>query len=165
MAITAFRFSTSDGQFLAAWELPEAAGGPFHEPADVAVDAEGNVYVTDHSLARVFRFDADGTVVGSFGGFGVKPGQIVSPWGVAVDAQGNVYVAEYGANRVQIFAPDGTSLGVMGRFGKDPGEYYGPIYLTVSGDGLLYVADEGNRRVQIFRLLPPLGPVSGTPVP
>ena len=134
-------------------------------PATSRSTRRGAVYVTDSAQNRVYRFDQDGTITGSFDGSGGQLGQFVTPFGAAVDAQGNLYVADYNGNRVQVFAPDGRPLGIVGSIGKEPGQFITPIYLTLGPDGLLYVAEEGNRRVQVFRLLPPLGLAMGTPAP
>jgi DNA-binding beta-propeller fold protein YncE len=151
------------GALLFAWQ-PPAADASAPDLADVAVDAEGNAWVTDYVRNVVYRFDREGADLAGFGETGDGLGQLMTPWGAAVDARGNLYVAEYATGRIQVFAPDGTSLGAVGSFGSAPGQFMAPIYVTVGQDGLLYVADESNRRVQVFRLLPPLGAVAATPV-
>jgi DNA-binding beta-propeller fold protein YncE len=44
--------------------------------ADLAVDAEGRVYVTDTGNKRIVVFDADGNYITQFGGAGFDPWSI-----------------------------------------------------------------------------------------
>ncbi len=76
----------------------------------VAVDAHGNVYVSDNANFRIRMIGVDGTIttlagngVQGFSGDGgpATSASLSSPQGVAVDAEGNVFVADPGTNRVR----------------------------------------------------------------
>jgi sugar lactone lactonase YvrE len=73
------------------------------QPAGVAVDAAGNVYVADSFRGSVFKVTATG-----------QPSTFVSglngPDGLAFDAQGNLYVANRGTNSVLRVTPDGQTV-------------------------------------------------------
>jgi len=97
-----------DGRHRATWAGP-ALGRPFA----VAVVGE-RVFVVDggdqdpdRPAAGVVVLDRDGRVLGRFGGFGARAGQLSDPHDVAIDARGRVYVAELGTRRVQRFRPPG----------------------------------------------------------
>lgn len=84
-------------------------GDLFNGPADVAWDAQGNIYIADgFGNARIAKFDKFGKYVKSWGSRGSEQGQFSNPRSLAIDAQGNVYVADKGNNRIQVFDSDGT---------------------------------------------------------
>ena len=62
---------------------------------DLAIAADGGVWVGDSGTNRVQKFDANGNFTGLvIGGAGRGPGQFLQPRGLAVDADGNIYAAE-----------------------------------------------------------------------
>ena len=77
--------------------------GDFGAPQGVAVDADGNVYVTDTLNNRVEIFDADGAFISTFGKAGDGPGYFARPKGIAVDSDGHIWVADEMQDRLQVF--------------------------------------------------------------
>lgn len=68
----------------------------------LALDREGNVYVTDPPNARFIKFSPGGEVLSAGGSPGNAAGQLDVPLGIAVgDA---IYLVDSGNNRVQAFA-------------------------------------------------------------
>jgi DNA-binding beta-propeller fold protein YncE len=124
----------------------------------LAQAADGTFYVADTANHRILHVDKDG-VIGTFGAYGVEPGQFSEPWDVALDEAGHIYVADTWNHRIQKFSPSHdpiTSWGMWGQItqiGEPGGQglFYGPRSLAVSG-GELYVTDTGNKRVQVFDL-------------
>lgn len=92
-------------------------------PANLAVDAQGRVYVSDLGAFRILQYSPDGQFLRQFGrGVGDKPGEFARPKGVAVDREGRVYVVDAATQVVQIFDPDGRLLLFFGdRQGSTPG--------------------------------------------
>ena len=135
------------------WVRPALAEDPAAPvapaPSGIAVDAEGDVYVTDYALDRVVKFGADGSVLTQWGGSGSAQGQFNAPFGVAVDSTDTVFVVDQLNNRLQRFATDGTVLGAWGGPGAGAGELRTPFGVAVGG-GHVYVADFGNDRVDVF---------------
>jgi DNA-binding beta-propeller fold protein YncE len=79
--------------------------GQFRSPWGVAVDGQGDLYVTDTGNQRVQKFDREGNFVTQWGGFGNQDGQFNFPYGIAVDARGSVFVTDSANSRVQQFMP------------------------------------------------------------
>jgi sugar lactone lactonase YvrE len=131
--------------FVTAWGSFGAGNGQFFGPAGVAVDAVGNVYVTDNGNHRVQKFRSNGTYVTRWG-----TGKGSSPWGVAVDASGYVYVACNSTARIRVFQADGTPVGGWGVWGHGEGQIDTPTGVAVDTAGNVYVADMGNDRIEKF---------------
>ena len=125
---------------------PGDGRGPLlNTPCDVVTDAEGNVYVGDghggqnrnaspETVARIAKFDREGTFITSWGRLGSGPGEMRTPHAVDIDSQGRLIVGDRGNNRLQIFELDGTYIGELRQFGRPSG-----IYIT--NDDTIYVAD------------------------
>ena len=87
------------------------AAGPFHYPTNLAIAANGDLYITDgYGNARVHRFSADGKLRQSWGEPGAGPGQFHVPHGIAIGPDGVVWVADRENCRIQRFSPDGDFL-------------------------------------------------------
>ncbi|HUG91207.1 MAG TPA: peptidyl-alpha-hydroxyglycine alpha-amidating lyase family protein [Planctomycetaceae bacterium] len=117
----------------------QQSGPPFHYPTDLALAPSGELYVSDgYGNARVHRFSAEGTLIGSWGEPGDGPGQFRIPHGIAVDAQGRVYVADRENSRIQRFTRDGESLDEWADIAR-------PCEVFIDPDGAVYVAELGYR--------------------
>lgn len=134
----------------------------FHSPTDVALDRQGNFYVTDLGNECIRKITASGTVSTLAGGSGIGyfdgPGATAkfnNPIGVAVDAQGNVYVAEERGHRIRKVQPDGTVSTVAGTgqagFADGAGssaQFNRPEGITIDAQGTLYIAEYNGRRIR-----------------
>lgn len=76
----------------------------FHAPAGIAVDASGDVYISD-SFNNLIRKISAGDV-STFAGTGEET--FSNPRGVSVDSEGNLFVADNLNNVVRKVTPDGT---------------------------------------------------------
>ena len=87
------------------WGGAGSAPGRFsREPAGLAVDSAGHVFVSDRAAARVQEFSASGRLLAAWGAPGGGPGELSAPSGLAVDCRGDVLVADTANNRVALFA-------------------------------------------------------------
>jgi len=126
--------------------------GNFSKPTNVAVDQEGNLYVTDTLNDRVEVFDADGNFLRAFGKNGDGAGEFARPKGIAIDNDGHVWVADAMLNRIQVFTPDGQILMGFGGFGIMPGQFQALTGLTFDQKtNRLFSAEQLLGRVQLFR--------------
>jgi DNA-binding beta-propeller fold protein YncE len=105
----------------------------------------------------VLEFDADGNLVGHWGGKGSGFEWPPSMHGVTVDAKDNVWLAGNGGNTVLKFAKDGKFLMQVGKNGaskgnKDTENFANPAEVSVDdAANEVYVADGyGNRRVIVI---------------
>ncbi len=130
-----------------------SAPGQFMFPTYLAVDGEGNLYVTDTLNSRVEMFDPEGRYLRSFGQRGSAWGMFDKPKGVALDSFGNVYVADSGWSNVQIFNAKGQILLFFGGRGPVPGMLQNPTAVAIDRSNRIWVADYLGHRVQEYRLV------------
>ncbi|MDE0102383.1 MAG: hypothetical protein OXN89_08380 [Bryobacterales bacterium] len=146
----------------------QASRAIFNLPMGVAVDARGNVYVSDFRNHRLRKIDPSGTVstvagtgepgCGGDGGPAVEA-KLHSPELIATDALGNVFLAERDNDRVRKVSTEGiiTTVAGSGRrgFQGDRGTAKRaflccPAGVAVDPDGNVYVADYRNDRVRVI---------------
>ena len=127
-----------------------SAEGSFHYPQRTAVDAQGNLYITEYGEDRSNRvqvFTAEGKFLRSFGEYGNGPGQFTRVIGIALKDD-EVFLADT-SDRIIVYSTGGTYRREWGRSGSGPGELrypYGLCFLA----GLLYVCEYGGHRIQRF---------------
>ncbi len=126
--------------------------GNFSLPTNVAVDKEGNVYVTDTLNNRIEIFDADGKFISAFGKSGDGPGHFARPKGIAIDRDGHIWVVDAVQQRVQVFDTEGRLLIYLGQPGNWPGQFSAPYDIAINPKSNLVVTSEQfPGRVQVFR--------------
>jgi len=80
------------------------------EPAGLAADRGGELFLTDDAADRVLAFDPLGAVLSVRGGFGQANDRYARPSGIAVDGRGRLLVADPGNRRVQLLDSFGSYL-------------------------------------------------------
>jgi sugar lactone lactonase YvrE len=144
-----YKFSP-EGELLLTLGTPGMRGdgtGPLlAEPNDVITARNGDIFVAEahggqgldspneNTVARIAKFDSDGTYITSFGSFGTGPGQFRTPHALAFDSQGRLFVADRGNVRLQIFDQDGNFLEEWHQFSRISG-------LAITEDDVLYAID------------------------
>jgi sugar lactone lactonase YvrE len=142
-----FKFSPEGRLLLTLGKAGVTGDGPdtFNQPSDVAVAANGNIFVADghdeNTNMRIVKFSKDGQFINAWGKPGPGPGEFATPHGLAFDSRGRLFVADRGNNRIQIFDQDGKFLEEWKQFSRPSGIY-------IDRKDVLYVADsESNGKV------------------
>lgn len=125
--------------------------GQFAAPEDVAVDEDGNLYVSDMFNNRVEIFDADGNFIRAWGKQGDRPGYFSKPKGIAIDADGHVWVADGMLDILQCYTADGQFLMWMGGHGLFPGQFRALAGLYIDKNNRMFTSEQYPGRVQEFR--------------
>jgi sugar lactone lactonase YvrE len=134
----------------------------FNNPAGVAVDESGNIYVADrlNHLIRKISPTGDVTTLAGTGFDGAVNGNGTSasfgnPVGVAVDESGNVYVADTSNDLIRKISSTGdvTTLAGTGSGGAVNGNgtsasFKYPYGVAVDGSGNVYIADRSNHLIR-----------------
>jgi len=127
------------------------APGTFSLPSSVAVDKDGNVFVTDTFNNRVEVFDADGMFISTFGKAGDGPGYFERPKGIATDTDGHIWVVDGAQDRVQVFDQSGRLLIYFGEHGEWPGMFMQANDIAIDKQNRVFVSEQFLGRVQMFR--------------
>ncbi len=128
--------------------------GDFALPTDVAVDKDGNVYVTDTLNWRVEIFDAEGKFISQFGKHCDAIGCFERPKGIAVDSDGHIWVVDNSLSLVQAYDRDGTLLGYVGGPGRLLGQFNDPVGIFIDQNNRMFVSEQYPwGRVQQFRYI------------
>jgi DNA-binding beta-propeller fold protein YncE len=126
--------------------------GDFGAPQGVALDQDGNVYVTDTLNNRVEIFDADGNFISLFGKNGDGPGYFARPKGIAVDGDGHIWVADEMTDRLQVFNRDGRLLTYIGQgHGNLPGQFKALVGVAIDKQNRVFTTEQYPGRMQMFQ--------------
>ena len=147
-----------------------AISAELNQPAGVAVDSAGNIYIADYVNHSIRKVDTSGKIStvagdgpgnGSYNGDGIlaTSAELYYPSGVAVDSAGNIYIADtinYRIRKVDAstgyistVAGNGAHYGSIGDGGAAiSAQLYNPEGVVVDSAGNIYIADSGNHRIR-----------------
>ncbi len=134
-------------------------------PADVAVDATGDLYIADTGNSKFRKVTVGASPsISTLAGTGAKgysgdggpatAATFIAPYGVAVDSSGAVYLADTGNSRIR--SVRGANIAAFAGASHAQGDgasaaaalLYFPQRLAWDGAGNLYIADNKNNRVR-----------------
>jgi len=160
-------------------------GGPATQaslnlPSGLAVDTQGNLYISDRSNNRVRRVNTKG-IIQTIAGNGAEgyhgdnmpalKATLDKPFGLALDKDNNLYIADRGNNRIRKVDRSGLISTVAGDGGfyfiGDNGPAYrasiaGPTDVAVDGKGNIYISDRNNNRIRVVNKLGMIRTLMGT---
>lgn len=140
-------------------------GGPatsaqVDEPAGIAVDSSGSIYVADFGNSKIRKVDTSGTIntiagTGSIGNSGdggpATAAFLNQPTGVAVDRAGIVYIADNQNSRVRKVDTSGTITTIVSTSTSGISALFFPEDVAVDTAGHVYIADNNNMRILELR--------------
>lgn len=126
----------------------------FSNPTNIALDANGNMFVVDKDNHKIRKITPAG-IVSTFAGSGV-PGfadgvgtaaQFRNPYGIAIDPNGNIFVTDASNYKIRKITPTGVVSTYAGSaIGHDDGtlataKFSSLACLTFDKNGIMYVTD------------------------
>lgn len=159
----------------------------FNSPAAVAVDAFGNVYVSDsaNTIRKIAPNGLVSTIAGLAGSKGSADGagseaRFNQPAGLAVDTMGNIYVADSANNTIRKITMAGL-VSTIGGVAQDtnsdglndggyadgaPGvsQFFFPLGIAVDNAGNTYVADHAGTVIRKISSLNIASTIAGSPI-
>ena len=141
------------GKLLFKFGSAGSKAGELYHPTNIAIGAEGDVYVVETSNFRVQRFNAEGKHVRMYGELGAERGNFSRPKGLALDRGGRLYVGDAAFQNVQIFDNEGRLLLFFGQPGGDVEGLNLPAGVTIDYDNVQYFRSYGDPRFNIEYLI------------
>ena len=141
-----------------------ADSAAINDPHCVALDADGNLYVTDWGNHRIRKVNIAGTIT-TIAGTGVAGNtgdngpadiaEINTPYGIVLDDTGNIYFTDdfeevvrkiNTSGIITTFAGGGLALGDNGP--ADSANLNGPAFLAIDWSNNIYIAEIDNQRIR-----------------
>lgn len=139
--------AAAEYQFFSKFGSFGTAPGQFDDPRGVAVNASGQIVISESGNNRV-QLCTDQGVCTAFGSFGTLSGQFDRPRGVAVNSQDRLLIADRGNDRIQNCNSAGVCT-AFGNSGSAVGQFESPRGVAVTADDQIVVTDTDNDRIQI----------------
>jgi len=136
-----------DGQFCITFGADQLGA-----PWDLAIDANNQLLIADHTHSSVFVFTIFGQYKDRFGPPESGKGQLKCPCSLTTDINGFVLVGDNHSSydRINVFGKGGNFIHCFGSNGSSSGQFNSPLGIAISPNGDIYVCDCNNRRIQIF---------------
>ena len=134
----------------------------FFNPAGIAIDKNGILYVADTHNSLIRKITQDGevtTIAGRRSGLLTSRDSVVqfdNPAGIAVDINGNIFVADWLNDVIRKITPNGHVTNVAGLIGspgsrngsRDSATFYLPGGIAVDSAGNVFVSDTYNNMIR-----------------
>lgn len=143
------------GQPLAQWLINPMESSAF--PTLLAVAAQGDIYVADHTDKAILHLSTSGALLGTIG-----KGDFTDPYAVALGATGNLYATDFGGDRIREYSPSGAAVAVWGDGVNGTAPVHAPEAITIDGRGDMYVTEQSGHILKLDAAGRPLADWGGT---
>jgi tripartite motif-containing protein 71 len=133
----------ADGTYIASYGATELKA-----PTGAAVDASGNIWVTNATTGKILGFSSSGAPLNST--MPIAQSTYYKLSGIAIDKNGNFWFTDETMNYLFKADSTGTLKGAYGGSGTAQGQLGKPSAVAAAPDGTIWVADWGNNRVNVY---------------
>ena len=125
--------SKTDRKINSIGELP---AGEFSLISDLALDKQGNIYVTDKAAGRITLFDQSGKFIKTIGRMGDNIDEFVRPKGIAIDKENRIWIVDASTEVAKIYNQQAQLLLFFGLPGNKPGMMNLPAKIVLDYDNV-----------------------------
>jgi len=144
------------GRELAKWGRKGRNQGDLDSPTGIAVNKNGDVFVSDTFNLRLQAFSRNGEVLWTQG----KPPEDIKavdrvfglPCGIAMDEKERLFLIDAFHNDIKVLDSKGKTIATLGKKGFREGELNQPSGIAYDQNGVFAIADKFNDRVQIVKI-------------
>lgn len=136
-----FLFILVSNSFASSTWLASIPGATDDVPTRIAIDKEGNLYVTQpRTKNNLLVYNRHGSLIRTLYGLN-------GPIGVAIDSNSRIYIGNDTTGSVDVYNAD---FSFSHKLGKGKGEFQTPNSIAISSSGLIYITDTKAHIVKVY---------------
>jgi tripartite motif-containing protein 71 len=125
--------------------------GRFQDPEGLAVDREGNFYVADEDLCRLYMLDKTGKIVAEARELPGYPNLTTGDSIAVIEPRHIIIISSHYLLELKVVGPNFEVIRQFGQRGRGEEDFEDPEGLSIDrSNGDVYATDEDNRRVKVF---------------
>jgi len=115
----------------------------------LSVDLSGSIFISDTENNRILKFNSDGKLIKTIGGFGWEKEQFYTPIDICASSALDVFVADYNNHRIQRYDKDLNYISSLysDENWEETFQFAYPKSMAVSIHGDLFIVDGENTRL------------------
>lgn len=125
--------------------------GRFQDPEGMALDAEGNLYIADEDLCRLFMLDKTGKIVAEARELPGHPHLTIGDSIAVLEPRRIIIISDHYLLELKVVGNSFEAIRTFGKRGTGEADFEDPEGLSIDrSNGDVYATDEDHRRVKVF---------------